>query len=432
MEKRKTVLASVEEFCNECRNNLFQIRQRYEKLKANLEFDYRNGKVSPKDYEKFKNAKIDEYVPSNYTLSLDEVNYVKKYASLNSSGEMMATLIDKKYLDYLDNLKVLYASVTTFSFFGSFSLDDRKSLFKDELQKDFDEKVSALRGSEDKRREELKVELVKRKAIVDRCNEEQFYSCLERFYGIDYNYYAWFKKMALKDEFDNGFVFAEHVDVAADVVIKKDELCEVENEKRSLEEELYQGINLYHSFVESIINYHGLKDTRSLSWEFWKKKDNFYDVFRELFGIPGVIKYFKTFNSIDDDIIHIDECYKTYIDKVYNGNVSGVDKHSFVKTLFENVLNYFKERLAELKMKIDECNEKIDIISKGLDGASQHSLEEAQLQRDIYLNLDSFNDLRLPGILDEDLTSIYEDLKEIVCREHSMVCSADTAVRKTK
>ena len=132
MEKRKTVLASVEEFCNECRNNLFQIRQRYEKLKANLEFDYRNGKVSPKDYEKFKNVKIDEYVSSNYTLSLSEVNYVKKYASLNSSGEMMATLIDKKYLDYLDNLKVLYASVTTFSFFGSFSLDDRKSLFKDE------------------------------------------------------------------------------------------------------------------------------------------------------------------------------------------------------------------------------------------------------------------------------------------------------------
>ena len=151
-----------------------------------------------------------------------------------------------------------------------------------------------------------------------------------------------------------------------------------------------------------------------------------------MFGIPGVIKYFKTFNSIDDDIIHIDECYKTYIDKVYNGNVSGVDKHSFVKTLFENILNYFKERLAELKLKIDECNEKIDIISKGLDGASQHSLEEAQLQRDIYLNLDSFNDLRLPGILDEDLISIYEDLKEIVCREHSKVCSDDTAVRKTK
>ena len=401
----KTIYDSALDFLNNCCNHLFQIKQKFDRLKSFLEADYKAGLVTLEEYNRLKKVCIDEFVDSKYTLDKDDVLFVKEYAWINSHGEIMARLIKPKYLKKVEDLKKIFESVRKFAFYGSFSLEDRKNLFKNEVI-EADLKKAKKDGNND---------LEKKLLIIDSCNAEQLNFAIANFYGIDYSFYEWFKLMALREEFINGFVFNEHNTTMIDLSKKQIELQRILEERVETEQDLMQEVNLLKGFTEEALEYQSNLISKNPLLNIWGRKNSLYETFRDLFKLSGVVKYLSSINT--EDILHVDSSFKMYIDKYYNGVSKGIDVSSFVKTLFSRILNYYTDKINKLKSKLETLDLEIGKIQSYLEVCSKRGLDEAQLEKDIFDNLENLDDLTLLDFSEDERQRIYADLKEEICRD---------------
>ena len=106
-----------------------------------------------------------------------------------------------------------------------------------------------------------------------------------------------------------------------------------------------------------------------------------------------------------------------YIDKYYNGVSKGIDVSSFVKTLFSRILNYYTDKINKLKSKLETLDLEIGKIQSYLEVCSKRGLDEAQLEKDIFGNLENLDDLTLLDFSEDERQRIYADLKEEICRD---------------
>ena len=106
-----------------------------------------------------------------------------------------------------------------------------------------------------------------------------------------------------------------------------------------------------------------------------------------------------------------------YIDKYYNGVTKGIDVSSFVKTLFSRILNYYTDKINKLKSKLETLDLEIGKIQNYLEVCSKRGLDEAQLEKDIFDNLENLDDLSLLDFSEDERQRIYADLKEEICRD---------------
>lgn len=411
MEKM-SILTEYENECNELRNRLFQIRQKFEFLKGNLKVDYDKGLVSKSDYQRLIALPIDGFIESPYSLSYEEVEFVKKYAELNSHGEIMACLLKQEYLAKLDVLRKLYRSIEIFSFYDKMTLEQRKEYFLSELSKRHDEGIVELRGNIQNGKQYLDELLLKQQNTVNNCSLDQLNSCIEHFYDIDYSFYEWFLKMSLKDEYDSGFIFGEHVENSSKISnrLKDLDFNLVEHDK--LLKEYFELMNSYVSFTEGIVSW---RSNRKKS--IFKRKlniEDYYELFKKVSYMPSALKYFDKYMLESNDVIDIKNCFDVYNKENYQFGLDGISEEDYVRTLFKNILLYFKNKLDILKSKLMNIQSEFGSVQKDLSVLSIKNINGAKLENDIFMNLDSLSNLAIPNFDSDELRTIYEDLVAIV------------------
>lgn len=221
--------------------------------------------------------------------------------------------------------------------------------------------------------------------------------------------------MALREEFINGFVFNEHNTTMIDLSKKQIELQRILEERVETEQELMQEVNLLKGFTEEALEYQSNLISKNPLLNIWGRKNSLYETFRDLFKLSGVVKYLSSINT--EDILHVDSSFKMYIDKYYNGVSKGIYVSSFVKTLFSRILNYYTDKINKLKSKLETLDLEIGKIQSYLEVCSKRGLDEAQLEKDIFDNLEKLDDLTLLDFSEDERQRIYADLKEEICRD---------------
>lgn len=454
MEKMDT-LSEYKKFCDDCCNRIFQIRQEYERKRKFLQIDFDNGLISEEEYQRFMAVSIGEFVDSKYTLSQEDVTFIRSYAHLNRRGELMATLLKPEYLDQLHLLETIYHSVQIYTQYGKLPLEDRKNQFREAVMHSYKNTVAALSSKLNvlkrtygtrykdttqyqeysKSFSDLKKETEAKSRVISTCTEEELQTYMGQFFGIDYRYYEWFKKMSLKEEFETGFIFEEHVRVAQNAVSGVEEMKSLHQNREALEKELLETMQAFSSFSEGMLKF-DMEDYTSKGkipfLKFFGAKKDLFAVFSSLSEIPGVLSYICTFEPEKDGVVPLNACYANYVQLTYSGSVEQIDAEAFIKRFMSNVLHYYQTKINELKKSITEAQSAIDKQTQALSTVVERNAHQAELQRSIVTQLEDFKHLHLDdlGLTEEGIARIYSDLKDIAYAEYTMPSSEPLAAKK--
>lgn len=454
MEKMDT-LSEYKKFCEDCCNRIFQIRQEYERKRVVLRNDYESGRVTEEEYYRLMLVSIDEFVDSKYTLTQDDVAFIRTYAHLNRSGELMADLLKPSFLEQLHLLEGIYQSVQVYIQYGMLSLEDRKKQFREEVLRSYKPTIASFfsklnvikrtygtRYKETEQYQEyatsfaaLQKEMETKSHTIAVSTEEELNAYIGQFFSVDYRYYDWFKQMSLKEEYASGFLFKEHVSVAKKVVSATDDVSSLSQKKDGLEKELSEIVQSFSSFSEGMLQFDSSVYAAKYKIPFLKLMETKVDlssVFHSLSAIPGALPYVRTFEVEKDKEASLSTCYANYIQLVYSGNVEQVDASSFIRTFMRNVLQYYQKRMDTLGNEIVKVQTVLEKQLQVLSATSQRNAHQAELQHAMVTELGKTDKVHLEdfGLTEEGISRIYSDLKDIAYKEYGFSLSVPSSLKK--
>ena len=138
---------------DEIKNTLLHLYNKFQSCRFLLESDYKSGLISQKEYERIKGLSIysyDDSVNEKYMLSKEEIAYIKLYGAFTSSGELAASMVNKKYLDKQNILNSIGDSIRIFYYYENTSERKRKASFIADVKNFYDEQISACEDEIDK------------------------------------------------------------------------------------------------------------------------------------------------------------------------------------------------------------------------------------------------------------------------------------------
>lgn len=432
-------------YINDLQYKLMKIQLRYNECIENVRRALRDGEITEEEANVLLNQRMDMYYEqydSKYTLSKRDVEFVRTYAALDKNGMLLASFLKSEYLDKKDKLLDILEAVKIYGYLDSLSSEDARLTVKSAMFEHYNSQLEKIEnrmnnlismyGEKEKRsRRYLELDEQRNKLLkalnaiagLDKASEEVFDRIVRQFYDVDKKYYEWFLKMQIKQEYENGTVYQEHVDTMTTIsdttttlVNSSDEVISLNRTLEDTNREMFSvilGISQYD--VDSALALQEKPKKRMFRKEELNNKEGLFNVFVGLLTINGLKSYIEFVYGNGNDTINLNETFEVYFTKKYGEGTMYVDPNKFINDFRDDVISYYKEKIEEIINKINVLNVKINSNTYLMCGNIRVGMNQAVLQRDIREQYPAKRDeLMIVGFTMDELNRIYTDLKEFV------------------
>ena len=432
-------------YINDLQYKLMKIQLRYNECIENVRRALRDGEITEEEANVLLNQRMDMYYEqydSKYTLSKRDVEFIRTYAALDRNGMLLASFLKSEYLDKKDKLLGILEAVKIYGYLDSLSSEDARLSVKSAMFEHYNSQLEKIEnrmnnivsmyGEKEKRsRRYLELDEQRNKLLkalnavagLDKAPEEVFDRIVRQFYDVDKKYYEWFLKMQIKQEYEDGTVYQEHVDTMTTIsdttttlVNSSDEVIKLNRTLEDTNREMFNvilGISQYD--VDSALALQEKPKKRMFRKEELNNKEGLFNVFVGLLTINGLKSYIEFMYGNGKDTINLNETFEVYFTKKYGEGTMYVDPNKFINDFRDDVIAYYKEKIEEIINKINVLNVKINSNTYLMCGNIRVGMNQAVLQRDIREQYPAKRDeLMIVGFTMDELNRIYTDLKEFV------------------
>lgn len=432
-------------YINDLQYKLMKIQLRYNECIENVRRALRDGEITEEEANVLLNQRMDMYYEqydSKYTLSKRDVEFVRTYAALDRNGMLLASFLKSEYLDKKDKLLDILEAVKIYGYLDSLSSEDARLTVKSAMFEHYNSQLEKIEnkmnnlismyGEKEKRsRRYLELDEQRNKLLkalnaiagLDKASEEVFDRIVRQFYDVDKKYYEWFLKMQIKQEYEDGTVYQEHVDTMTTIsdttttlVNSSDEVISLNRTLEDTNREMFNvilGISQYD--VDSALALQEKPKKRMFRKEELNNKEGLFNVFVGLLTINGLKSYIEFVYGNGNDTINLNDTFEVYFTKKYGEGTMYVDPNKFINDFRDDVIAYYKEKIEEIINKINVLNVKINSNTYLMCGNIRVGMNQAVLQRDIREQYPAKRDeLMIVGFTMDELNRIYTDLKEFV------------------
>lgn len=432
-------------YINDLQYKLMKIQLRYNECIENVRRALRDGEITEEEANVLLNQRMDMYYEqydSKYTLSKRDVEFIRTYAALDRNGMLLASFLKSEYLDKKDKLLDILEAVKIYGYLDSLSSEDARLTVKSAMFEHYNSQLEKIEnrmnnlismyGEKEKRsRRYLELDEQRNKLLkalnaiagLDKASEEVFDRIVRQFYDVDKKYYEWFLKMQIKQEYETGTVYQEHVDTMTTIsdttttlVNSSDEVISLNRTLEDTNREMFNvilGISQYD--VDGALALQEKPKKRMFRKEELNNKEGLFNVFVGLLTINGLKSYIEFVYGNGSDTINLNETFEVYFTKKYGEETMYVDPNKFINDFRDDVISYYKEKIEEIINKINVLNVKINSNTYLMCGNIKVGMNQAVLQRDIREQYPAKRDeLMIVGFTMDELNRIYTDLKEFV------------------
>lgn len=446
--EEKDFFINYENYINGLQERLFRLQVKYDEGQSWAYTDHEKGLLSDEDFYKINDSRMDTYVEgvnSKYILSREDVEFIAEYGALDVDGQLLKTILRKDLLDRLVLIKQIFRSVVIFSYFDSFDGITKRTKFKDDVVKTFGsekeksvkmlERIKQTRGTNYQNSPHF-LEIQQRldnanKALrfaehIITFDDEYLYRLLASYYEVKFNYYDWYRRMSLKEENDNGFVYQEHLGLMQKIngdisclSVKRKTLEEEQSEARKVSSDLIKFLEAIADF--DLTKFEEKKEKKSLFRRNVQEsnKDVLFEVFTALLLLPGTFNY--VINNLalegedkDNNAYDAKECFDKFFNDTYGEDTTYVSLINFVSDFRKAVTAYSKKIISQYEGVIKRSETSVTDYTKGLDSSFMKALSQSQVISDIHLGYTGKESVLLPGFTFEELESMYFSLKSYI------------------
>lgn len=454
---------NYEEYINNLQEKLFRIQVKYNEGQSWAFTDFEKGLLSADIFNKINNCRMDTFIEGvdpKYILSREDVEFVAEYGALDVNGQLLKTILRNDLLDRLALLKDVLKSVAVFSYFDSFDGITKRTKFKEDVVKTFGsqkalsiaaiERIKQARGAtyqssphfmrEQERLENANKALRFANHIIT-FDDDYLCKLLASYYDIKYKYYDWFRRMALKEENDNGFVYQEHhalmQRINGDISClgnKRNLLEEEQNDVKKVSSDL---IAFLDAVAEFDLSKYGVKKEKK---SIFKKgivennRDVLFEVFKGLILLPGTFNYIIDNLAIDDasDTKAYDakKAFDKFFADTYGEDITYVSLTDFVNDFRRAVTSYSKKIIEQYEKVIETSKNSVTNYANSLDISFGKALSQSQVISDIHLGYTGKESILLPGFTFDELESMYFSLKSYIIDNVTNETDLDNVIKK--
>lgn len=440
---KNNIFFDYDNFVSEIQNQIMKIQFRYDECQSKIVTDYESGLLSKEDFEVLHNCRMDMFFDSyssKYVLNSEEVEYLKEYADLDNEGKVLASIIKPIFIRKNEHYKDVFKSVSTFAYYDSFDITDRKRVFSD-IYVDFytkeynsiSEEINRIRSvyGKDNPNSSKYRELLTRLENVNKAlkygkeisslSEDSLNKLIASFYRVKQSYYQWFLNMQLREEYQKGVIFDEHY---SEVLNLQRNIQTSISDRLQYQKDTSNALNIskcLSKFLEEFIDF-DLEQFDNLEKKgflgFAKNTENNLDilfkVFTELKKLFGVNFYLDSNFSCEEDIADKERFIFDKYFKINYGNITYVSIEDFVKRFRRCVTAYYKRALAGYDKIIQ--NYKTTVLEQDLTikNMSESSVVQARLIEKIYYGFNGSNSVILNGFTSSESEAMFITLKEYI------------------
>ena len=448
----KNYFSDYADFISTYQNMIMKIQLRYNECQSWVSLGYEQGLLSKEDYDKLNDCRMDELFTGydlKYVLSAEEVAVIREYADLDNEGKVLSTFLKPKYLRKNELLQGIFQSVRMFAYYDRLDYRTKRQTFKEvvlkfyleEKSKCIDElnKLENVYGQKkftSSKYKELTVELERINAAIRyadsilKMDDEALNKAISSFYRIKFQYYEWYNRMRLQEEYLSGNVYEEHSGTMERLQSDFNNSLALRSTMNDEYNEAYGISRDLSKFLEGIINF----DVEDLEIETTKKgflgklksatdnKDILLNVFKELYKLHGVMFYLENNFEIEEDgkLLDISNIFELYYKKIY-GDVTYVDVDSFVNKFRKVVTAYYKRVLAEYDKLMKKRGKSLTDIDSSLVSNIDRGLVQAKLINEIYKGYNGSGSVSLAGFNEQELNDMYNSLKTYITNGFSFL-----------
>lgn len=450
------------EFINGLQNRIMKIQLKYNECQSLISRDFSKGFIAKEVADKMLAVRINQFVPSMdrmYRLSKEEIDFINQYAALDTSGNVLATILKPEYLQKAELLERIKKSVKIFDYYEKLDPESKRIKIKQELVTSFTKRIEVLnakaqnilrvRGENaDKSSayQQLQAEITKCTNALEsfdqimEYDDELLIKLLSSFYQIDYYYYDWYTKMELRSLKESDELYKEHTATTGKAVKTASDLYEGQTSLRENNDKLQKLNNELISFLESIIDFDidEFEDKHTQSGGLFKRPkktvnniETLLELFTELSLLPGTQRYLQETFYKEEKQITVAECFNRYFTTKYSSERTYVDLYNFLLTFKKQVLAFYKKEISTLQKAIDsqiKINGGIVVVQANI---VEQSHNQAILQQKVY-NASTYDlkSLKIDGFTEEELEKIFRSLQAMLTPTYSFGNPTDNKRKK--
>lgn len=449
-------------FINELQNRIMKIQLKYNECQSLISSDFAKGFIAKEVAEKMLAVRINQYVPSmdrKYRLSKEEIDFVNEYAALDSSGNILATILKPEYLEKAERLEHILHSVKTIHFYENMDPVSKRVRIKADLITAFSRRISMLKGklsniqriygeNAEKRSNYQQIQ-----AEIDKCTEgmesfdqimdyddEKVRQIIESFYKADYSYFNWYSIMELKSLKESPELYSEHTQTMNRALSFSKDLTDNKSKIKELTEMITRINNTLFSFLSSIteLDIEEFEEEQLKGIGFFKKgklqKDNksiLNNLFLKLVSMPGIMDYLQETLYQPEDTIELNDCFNKYLSSIYGEEITFVDLNKFLLKFQQNIISFYKEKIEQTQKELSENVKVNGGIVIALSKSVENGYNQAELHEKAF-NVSTIDqkDLLIEGFTEEEGYKIYQSLKEILSKDYTLY-PQETEIKKS-
>lgn len=444
---RKLFYQEYEDELNKIRNVLLKYYLEFNRKKGSAYGDFMNGVITEAEYEEIKKYHItdvhtdlkDSSKKSPYSLSKEQVDYIKKYAVLDENGELLLDSLNQEYDENLKRRINIFESIRIYYFYSSLDLDGLRSAFSTVMGEYFDDLIDSFQiglASGDKEitvngktfNESAALRMVEKLRLqkqvsIDKINissREDIYAYIRNFYNVDYSYYEWYSTRKMQHDACDDSLYLSHEKSLEAVSKVRSSLKDKEKEYREAAKEMNVISSQYTDLI--IISQVELDKPIETKFSFkglFGKKNNLDDLrmlFGELVKAPGASDYIKSLDSYN-----LTDSFDIYMANKYP-LISFVDASEFRKNFLDHVSTFLYKKLFNKRMSLGDIEKDMAEQSEMLDSAIKKATDEASYLTSISSSLSV--KANLDGFTEEEQTKIVEDMIEYLATTYEQEISA--------
>lgn len=433
-------------YLNDLQNKLMKIQLRFNSCLENIRRDVNSGILTPEKGEELLSQRMDRYYEnedSKYTLSSRDVEFVRTYADVDRNGQILATFLKRDYLDKRDKLSAILESVRIYGYLGNLDKDNARLSVMTTMHDYYNKKLEVIEnkmnnlvqmyGEKEKQtRRYLELDEQRGKLLktlnfisnLDKVSDEQFDKVVSQFYDVDKKYYEWFLKMQIKQEYEVGTVYQEHVTTMKNISSTSATVSSACDNVTLLNKELENTNTCLFNVLIGISQFDlsSLLETQEKPKKRLFKKEEeknnrqlLFDIFVNLLSINGMKSYVEEMYGENSNTVNLNKAFDTFMSKKYGVDINYVDVNTFVNDIRDDVVFYYKDKIADLINKINGFNVQIYSNTTLMCGNIRVGMNQALLQKQIRDQYPAKREeLLIVGFTMDELERIYTDLKEFI------------------
>lgn len=428
---------------------IMEIQLKFNQCQFLINKEFSEGFIAKEVAAKMLAVKIYQYVPSTdraYRLDGAEVDFINKYADLDSNGEIKNTILKPEFLEKKALLDKILESVKTLAYFESLDSESRRIKVHTDLTSSFESRIRELQekaanylrknGENAKNTAayaQIQEEISKCQRGIEQfcqiinCDDEMLLKLITSYYKVDYSFYEWYKKMSLKSIRDNGNLHSEHRKTMESLIIGTNDAVTAQNSIATLNTKLAKQTKLLFGFLKEGLTISLEKyDTTDFSFNFLRKnkeqnnQKDLFELFKDLSSLPGVSKFLKeTLFANGETNIDLATCFNKYLTDKYGKETKYVDIEEFKTHLVNSVINYFKGIIEQTQKELNRQIQLLGGTSDLTNRTAEEGYSQALLQEQAYNTAEEDpSTLKINGFTDEELEKIYLSLKNILATQY--------------